>query len=1033
MMHVGPPVLDAHRQLLEPDLALGEACDAVYSVDGQWYPGSVVKDRYMMADGPGAAAGASPLLDLDAHTFYTIDFNGYNEQEPVHCSMVRRRLRQGDCCEAVHPHYEEAATAVREAKDVKSSGWGSEAKKAAAAAAAAEKVEGAEKARWQKGVVQAVTAEGYTVGFTEWSDKQINEDVEEGKEEQTERGVDEPLTVTVFAGDARRCAHGLSPDEHYKPSERPEPVQFLTELHDGVYHSLTVKAPAAAAPKAAQQQKGKGKAGAGKSAHANPKHANPKYAQAVPVNLTVDRLIPGHTYAMRTRAINSAGEGPVTEPSLVRTQPAPPARPPPPRLVEATRDSLKLVLSRPYEEFGSAIDSWRVELKEDALVANSSGGESGGGSYLVYGTAALVALINTSKKSSDGFRAVYSGPLVAQGVEIGGAAGEKPNVAAGLGAVVSAGAGGKNKGKSKKKGGAQTASPKAAKSSGGSNEEAASGVSAAAVSGPCVRHEITIRGLPSGEGHWVRVSAHNAAGLSVVSAAARFFTAAAPPTPPPRPEVKVLLVRITDAGQQQEEEEEEEEGQVEQIIECRWVSPVRDNGSEVLRYTVQKAIVEDDGTAARKKAIAWVDCDMQEHSDGTADEPADTAGGVLPLHVDARRSGGGGETNVPRQLRYLYTERGATSGNTYHFRVQAANAVGAGGFSESVKCRTGESLPGAPAPPTVVSTQPTIVKLKWEAPSDTGGATITGFALQQWEYPLGAPITRPLTGSDTMRITKLKPATEYRFRVLAANKMGDGPWSEWVGLTTAPPAAAAAEATEKGKRKKSGFDLAQVPLGEAPAMLECVEFYPTQLDFVWEEVDAATRLQFELAEAHKAAAEAGAMEGGGGGGGEGGAEVAAREKNPPQYHVFYQLEMDDGNGGQFVRVYNGVDAGATVGDLRPSRNYRTRVQACVGLGATYIATADSKSKKSKSSAPKGNCRIGPYSDVEFVCTLAAESRATARGAEQRLERIEAKEKKIVELRALIAAEDGLHEGDKWKVRLRVSSMTVSEYLCKRLV
>jgi hypothetical protein len=973
MMHVGPPVVDAHRQLLEPDLAVGEACDAVYSVDGQWYPGRVVKDRFMMAE-EAAVAG------LDAHTSYTIDFSGYNEQEVVHCSKVRRRLKEGDNCEAVHPHYDKAAKALQEskAKNPPKQQWGSEAKKATAAAAVAEELAEAAMARWQKAVVESVTADGYVVRFTEWSDLQLRDDAEKDEGDEKEEGsedVDAPLTVTNFAGDARRCAHGLSAEDHYKPSARPEPIAFITGLHDGVYHSLTINAPLATSPMAVQgKSKAKGAKGPTKSVAAS--------AKALPASCTVDRLIPGHTYAMRVRAINTAGEGPTTQPSLLRTHPAPPARPPPPRLVSATRDSIKIVMTRPYEEFGSAIDSWRVELRED-----TTGTINYSGSYLEYGSAALVALINTSKKTSEGFRAVYSGPLGRAGIVIGGAAGEKPSTPKGgaeLGAVVA------GDGKSKSK--------KGKKKQGSSGGQDVGGGGASASVGVCVRNELTIRGLPSGESHWVRVSAHNAAGLSAVSAAVRFSTAAAPPPPPPRPEVKLLLARVRDV-----DEGDDDEGQVEQLVELRWISHTRNNGSEILCYTVQKAVVPDDGGSSRKReALAWVNCDVQEQGAGTVDNA---------------------EGDGVDRLRFLYTERGAASGNSYHFRVQAANAVGAGVFSEVVKCRAGESIPGAPDPPTVVgSAQATIVKLKWDAPSETGGAPITGYALEQE----GAP-PRPLTGSNNMRLAKLKPATEYRFRVLAANKVGDGPWSEWMSVTTAASPASddgggghgAGHGACKGKKDDAadGFNLATVTL-DAPSMLECVEFYPTGLVFAWEEVEAANQLRLELATAAEAlkveaeAAAAAAEECT-----EGEVPTVKLKQQPQKYHVLYRLEVDDGVGGQFVCVYEGVDVGASVTNLRPSRTYRTRVRACAGLGAySASATSSSSGKKGKSRQASKHGRTGPFSEVEFVSTLAAESRTAAKEAEQRRERIEAKKKKIEELKALIAKEDGVHDGDKWKVK-----------------
>lgn len=64
---------------------------------------------------------------------------------------------------------------------------------------------------------------------------------------------------------------------------------------------------------------------------------------------------------------------------------------------------------------------------------------------------------------------------------------------------------------------------------------------------------------------------------------------------------------------------------------------------------------------------------------------------------------------------------GLHPGREYIFRVRAANARGAGPWSEVASAETRAMPPDAPEAPTVTQRAATSAKLKWEPPADNGG------------------------------------------------------------------------------------------------------------------------------------------------------------------------------------------------------------------------------------------------------------------------------------------------------------------------
>ena len=67
------------------------------------------------------------------------------------------------------------------------------------------------------------------------------------------------------------------------------------------------------------------------------------------------------------------------------------------------------------------------------------------------------------------------------------------------------------------------------------------------------------------------------------------------------------------------------------------------------------------------------------------------------------------------------------AGRQYLLRVRAANARGAGAWSEPTSGWTATAPPGAPAPPAFSHRTATSLRAKWEPPEEDNGAAVTSY------------------------------------------------------------------------------------------------------------------------------------------------------------------------------------------------------------------------------------------------------------------------------------------------------------------
>ncbi len=129
------------------------------------------------------------------------------------------------------------------------------------------------------------------------------------------------------------------------------------------------------------------------------------------------------------------------------------------------------------------------------------------------------------------------------------------------------------------------------------------------------------------------------------------------------------------------------------------------------------------------------------------------------------------------------TISGLESNTQYDVRVAAVNAEGASLWLTGAGSTAPEFVATVPAAPTGVTVEKeseTTLSVSWDAPTNTGGAEITGYDVQYRdasESPISWTSVTPNPTDTETTITGLTAGKEYLVRVAAINSVGTGAYS----------------------------------------------------------------------------------------------------------------------------------------------------------------------------------------------------------------------------------------------------------------
>ncbi|MEI6744220.1 MAG: fibronectin type III domain-containing protein, partial [bacterium] len=127
----------------------------------------------------------------------------------------------------------------------------------------------------------------------------------------------------------------------------------------------------------------------------------------------------------------------------------------------------------------------------------------------------------------------------------------------------------------------------------------------------------------------------------------------------------------------------------------------------------------------------------------------------------------------------IITVTGLAVGSPFTFKVQAKNAVGLGGFSLNSDAAIPRVVPDAPTNVEAAANDEGVIALIWSAPEFTGGAPLTGYAVQACTGQK-CEVVAQINSAEiaAVSINELITGTLYTFKVAAQNIAGVGAYSD---------------------------------------------------------------------------------------------------------------------------------------------------------------------------------------------------------------------------------------------------------------
>ncbi len=192
--------------------------------------------------------------------------------------------------------------------------------------------------------------------------------------------------------------------------------------------------------------------------------------------------------------------------------------------------------------------------------------------------------------------------------------------------------------------------------------------------------------------------------------------------------------------------------------------------------------------------------------------PSNTGGAAITgYRIEESTNGGASFTNLiedTKSTSTTYSHTGLSAGTTRHYQVRAINSVGPSVPSNTANASTDPATaPGPPTSLTAKASGQTTINLSWTAPSNTGGAAITGYKIEVSTNG-GTSFTNLVedtkSTTTTYSHTGLSAGTTRHYRVSAINSAGTGSASNIASATTDVPIATVAAAPTSLRAKASG-------------------------------------------------------------------------------------------------------------------------------------------------------------------------------------------------------------------------------------
>ncbi len=169
--------------------------------------------------------------------------------------------------------------------------------------------------------------------------------------------------------------------------------------------------------------------------------------------------------------------------------------------------------------------------------------------------------------------------------------------------------------------------------------------------------------------------------------------------------------------------------------------------------------------------------------------PADNGDPITGYEIQWSPDGSVGswiDLTSPNATATSYDDTPLSPGTERHYQIRAVNGTGNGSWSTARNATTPPAVPGAPTNVQAVANGENAINLTWEAPSDDGGAAITGYELHvsadnDTTY---SRLTSPSASARSYTHGGLQPGDGRHYKLRARNRAGLGNFSEAVYAAT---------------------------------------------------------------------------------------------------------------------------------------------------------------------------------------------------------------------------------------------------------